>query len=321
MLFRSAKRNTFKPTITFMLALLWTGITSAADFGEPLICLNAGGGAYTSSQGFQFIADAHFSGGNIAAHAHNIAATDDDPLFQSERYGNFSYQIPVPTAGSYITTLHFAEIYYQSTTTTGGVGSRVFDVYIQGEKVESELDIIEQAASVTAVSRSYFSQVGGSSVNISFGAISDLPKLSAVCVFPSNGDFDGDGYSDSDDVFPFDGTEWLDSDGDGIGDNADAFPFDATESADMDGDGVGNNSDPDMDGDGFANDNDAFPEDPSEWLDSDNDGIGDNSDPTPSLPSVAECVNVGGPEFTAQDGTVFKADTHFLGGRDRKSVV
>ena len=50
-----AKRNTFKPTITFMLALLWTGITSAADFGEPLICLNAGGGAYTSSQGFQFI--------------------------------------------------------------------------------------------------------------------------------------------------------------------------------------------------------------------------------------------------------------------------
>ena len=310
-----AKRNTFKPTITFMLALLWTGITSAADFGEPLICLNAGGGAYTSSQGFQFIADAHFSGGNIAAHAHNIAATDDDPLFQSERYGNFSYQIPVPTAGSYITTLHFAEIYYQSTTTTGGVGSRVFDVYIQGEKVESELDIIEQAASVTAVSRSYFSQVGGSSVNISFGAISDLPKLSAVCVFPSNGDFDGDGYSDSDDVFPFDGTEWLDSDGDGIGDNADAFPFDATESADMDGDGVGNNSDPDMDGDGFANDNDAFPEDPSEWLDSDNDGIGDNSDPTPSLPSVAECVNVGGPEFTAQDGTVFKADTHFLGGR------
>jgi hypothetical protein len=34
-------------------------------------------------------------------------------------------------------------------------------------------------------------------------------------------DLDGDGYPDSRDAFPKDGSEWLDSDGDGIGDNAD----------------------------------------------------------------------------------------------------
>ncbi len=56
-------------------------------------------------------------------------------------------------------------------------------------------------------------------------------------------DTDGDGYSDTVDVFPTDPTEWADFDEDGVGDNSDAFPHDATESADTDGDGVGDNGD------------------------------------------------------------------------------
>ncbi|GEM_PF-6551248 len=95
---------------------------------------------------------------------------------------------------------------------------------------------------------------------------------------PHDGDDDGDGYLDADDVFPFDASEWLDFDSDGVGDNADldddndgtldaddAFPFDPSEDEDTDGDGVGNNAD--------AFDNDAL-----EWLDTDGDGVGDNSD-------------------------------------------
>ncbi|MBV1907931.1 MAG: hypothetical protein KUG78_01335 [Kangiellaceae bacterium] len=40
-------------------------------------------------------------------------------------------------------------------------------------------------------------------------------------------DSDGDGFADSDDVFPFDETEWADTDKDGIGDNADPTPDNA----------------------------------------------------------------------------------------------
>ena len=40
----------------------------------------------------------------------------------------------------------------------------------------------------------------------------------ADCV---DNDDDNDGYKDTNDVFPFDGTEWVDNDADGIGDNAD----------------------------------------------------------------------------------------------------
>ena len=77
-----------------------------------------------------------------------------------------------------------------------------------------------------------------------------------------------------------------DSDGDGVADSEDAFPVDPEESVDTDGDGVGNNADPDDDGDGYEDADDAFPLDPNEWLDTDGDGVGDNADTEDSsLPS------------------------------------
>jgi hypothetical protein len=104
-------------------------------------------------------------------------------------------------------------------------------------------------------------------------------------------DDDGDGVVDSQDLFPLDGSETIDSDSDGIGDNADtdddgdgtldqadAFPLDASESLDTDSDGIGNNSDDDDDGDGVLDIDDAFPVDGSETIDSDGDGKGNNAD-------------------------------------------
>ncbi len=70
-------------------------------------------------------------------------------------------------------------------------------------------------------------------------------------------DDDNDGYSDDEDDFPLDPTEWLDTDSDGIG----------------------NNADDDDDNDGYLDDEDDFPLDPTEWLDTDSDGIGNNADP------------------------------------------
>ena len=79
---------------------------------------------------------------------------------------------------------------------------------------------------------------------------------------PGCPDSDSDGWADSDDVFPNDDSEWIDSDADGVGDNADSCPLefgtstqierygcpvvnelDANETLDSDGDGVEDNSD------------------------------------------------------------------------------
>ena len=116
--------------------------------------------------------------------------------------------------------------------------------------------------------------------------------------FPNNPsewlDTDNDGVGDNTDMFPNDTGEWMDSDGDGVGDNGDAFPYDANETMDSDNDGVGDNADMfpfnafeylDSDDDGVGDNSDRFPFDANETMDSDNDGVGDNADAFPNDPS------------------------------------
>ena len=96
---------------------------------------------------------------------------------------------------------------------------------------------------------------------------------------PNSKDTDGDGYIDSEDVFPLDKTEWLDFDKDGRGDNSDAFPLDLSASIDSDSDGY-----PDEWNDGKSESDstsepklrlDAFFDDPAASLDTDGDGYPD----------------------------------------------
>lgn len=121
-----------------------------------------------------------------------------------------------------------------------------------------------------------------------------------------NPDNDGDGVQDSDDAFPNDASEWLDSDGDGIGNNADpdddndgvldvddAYSLDPTEWLDTDGDGIGNNLDANDDNDLFVDSMDAFPLDASEWSDTDGDGVGDVADPFPLSANAVDGDNDG----------------------------
>ena len=110
-------------------------------------------------------------------------------------------------------------------------------------------------------------------------------------------DNDGDGYSDTNDDFPYEPTQHQDSDGDGYGNNQtvgammpDAFPYDGSQWNDTDGDGHGDNpygnqgdwfpNNPnrwqDSDRDGYADEDDAFINDVSQWNDTDGDGHGDN---------------------------------------------
>ncbi len=117
-------------------------------------------------------------------------------------------------------------------------------------------------------------------------------------------DRDGDNVPNTQDAFPDDATESVDSDGDGVGDNADTdddndgvadldddFPFDPAEQVDTDGDGTGNNADTDDDGDGVPDTSDDYPLDntKSSINDQDNDGWDvlydpdDNDDTNPGV--------------------------------------
>ena len=55
--------------------------------------------------------DSYFNGGGTYSIT-NIAVSNtvDDPIYQSERVGTFSYSIPVPL-GTYEIIIHLAELY------------------------------------------------------------------------------------------------------------------------------------------------------------------------------------------------------------------
>ena len=109
-------------------------------------------------------------------------------------------------------------------------------------------------------------------------------------------DIDGDGYENTNDLFPLDKSEWIDSDNDGIGDNADkdddndnwldtdelecgTDPLDSSDTPlDTDGDQEADCVDLDDDNDTYPDTDDVFPLDATEWIDSDQDGIGNNAD-------------------------------------------
>jgi hypothetical protein len=78
------------------------------------------------------------SGGSVGTITAAISGTSDDKLYQTERYGNFSYSIPLAN-GKYNVTLKFAESYFNAS------GKRVFSVAIGGTTVISSLDIYAKA--------------------------------------------------------------------------------------------------------------------------------------------------------------------------------
>ena len=144
-----------------------------------------------------------------------------------------------------------------------------------------------------------------------FHAVGVTPSETKIRYFDLDSDLDG--VNDSQDAFPDDSSQTVDSDGDGYGDNAegtdgDAFPNDSTQWADTDGDGYGDNAagnDPDlfpnneeqwsdMDGDGYGDNpsgaqGDQFPTEPTQWDDADRDSYGDN--PNGYRPDACPNVN------------------------------
>ncbi len=106
--------------------------------------------SWQDSAGRQWQSDSHFMGGNALVRATNPAEASnsilpDMSLYASERWGNFSYAVPVAD-GRYRVTLKFCEGHYgRHNTGIGGVGSRVFDVYCNGVALLRDFDILKEA--------------------------------------------------------------------------------------------------------------------------------------------------------------------------------
>lgn len=106
--------------------------------------------SWQDSSGHPWQSDSYFVGGNALLRATNPAqqgnsTAHDTALYSSERWGHFSYAVPVAD-GRYRVTLKFCEGHYgRRNSGGGGLGSRLFDVYCNGVALLRGFDIFKEA--------------------------------------------------------------------------------------------------------------------------------------------------------------------------------
>ena len=149
--------------------------TTEAEATAVVYAINAGGSAYTATDGVVFSADQLVSGGKTYTSSAGILGTDDDPVYQSERYGNFSYELPIAN-GTYQVSLLVAEIYFDAPN------KRVFDVSIEGQSQVSNLDIFAETGKNAAYAITKTVAVTDGGLTIAFSATVNNAKLSGLLV-------------------------------------------------------------------------------------------------------------------------------------------
>jgi len=111
--------------------------------------------SYTDARGHVWLPEDYWMGGQPGTHSAIVEGTEDRDLYGRERYGNFSYAIPVDE-GEYAVTLHFAETYWgRENAGGGGVGSRVFDVFCNGVVLLRNFDIYKEAGGDRALVKTF----------------------------------------------------------------------------------------------------------------------------------------------------------------------
>ncbi len=145
-----------------------------------VLALNAGGSEYTNGSGVKYVADQYFFGGASGKSSATIKGTQDGALYQYQRYGNFSYAIPVAN-GSYDLTLKFVE------TTHSAKNQRVFDLWAEGQLSLNGLDIYAVAGKDMALDITFTVSVSDGVLNLDFIPSTGDAQVSAVLIMKASG--------------------------------------------------------------------------------------------------------------------------------------
>ena len=155
-------------------------LTPVSQEFKPVF-INAGGPIYNDTDGNTWEADTYFNGGFASGIDGDISGTQEQTLYQTERYqnlGNLVYAIPVPPAtADYEVSLYFAEIYY------GSEGQRVFDVFVEGSLVFGNFDVTKEAGGArTAIILVKVVTVSDGFLKVELAKGVENPKISAISV-------------------------------------------------------------------------------------------------------------------------------------------
>jgi len=160
----------FGNKILFTFSALLTFFVRNSYCGEIIYAINAGGEAHTDQDGVQYRRDP-LEGvvGTASDFGRNLVigrvATQDQALYQTERYHSesFSYPLPALADGRYVLVLLFSEVYFSQPQ------KKVFSVALGGVEVVSSLDIYSRVGRGVAHRELVPLSVGGGKVALPGG--------------------------------------------------------------------------------------------------------------------------------------------------------
>lgn len=145
---------------------------------------------YYSNDSHWWSPDTGFQGGQLASYSQPVTGTDDPDLFASERWGNFSYAIPV-SPGKYTVVLWFAarrrtgQSAPPPVQNEAGAG-RIFNVFCNGRAILENFDLAFEARHADVVVR----RIPGMEPNaqgkllLSFVPVKGYASLTGIEVLP-----------------------------------------------------------------------------------------------------------------------------------------
>ncbi|XYH94921.1 glycoside hydrolase family 11 protein [Sorangium sp. So ce1128] len=132
--------------------------------------------------GVEYQADKYASGGSSNSTQDSVVGGQ---LYQTERYGSFSYEVPVTANGSYTVKLHFAEIVQNS------AGSRSFSVAVEGNTVISNLDLYAEVGHDMGYTETFADiAVNDGSVTIELIEGIENPTIAGFAIYSNDGELD-----------------------------------------------------------------------------------------------------------------------------------
>ena len=132
--------------------------------------------AYISDKEWTPESNYGYMDGDTTTYTGSIANTAEGQVYLSERHGLAKYFVRAPN-GVYRVKLMFAENYFTS------VGSRIFDVYVQGQKSISDLDILKETGRKTALVKTIDNiNVTDGLIEIHFAAQVGEPLINGIVI-------------------------------------------------------------------------------------------------------------------------------------------
>jgi len=164
-----------------------------ADCPEPndfALRINTGG-VGVEYNGETFISDTYFDTGRTLDRP-QTGLPEPYQTFRYSRSQQMGYNIPV-LDGDYTVNLYFAELWFGATGGgLPGTGRRVFDVTIEGQLEEDNLDIFDEVGAETMLVKAYTITVSGGVLDIDFDSRDAVggerhPVINAIEILGANG--------------------------------------------------------------------------------------------------------------------------------------